>query len=81
MGHDYYSKLRALLDDMLKAGTINPNDMKYLYYTDSVEDMSAYIASTVRKFGVIPRPSPSRILRESRVQAKAPKADDKVRQR
>ena len=78
MGQDYYTKLRGLLNDMLKAGTIHAEDMKYLYYTDSVEDMSAYIASTVRKFGVIPRPSPSRILREEPLRAKSPGRDPKV---
>ena len=73
MGQDYYAKLRAQLNDMLRAGTINAEDMKYLYYTDSVEDMSAYIASTVQKFGVFPKPSPSRILRETGLVAKPPK--------
>lgn len=80
MGHDYYTKLRGLLEDMLKAGTIHPVDMKYLYYTDSIEDMTAYIASTVQKFGVIPRPSPSRILRESAIRAKSPNPNPKVPQ-
>jgi len=80
MGQDYYSKLRAQLNDMLRAGTINAADMKYLYYTDSVEDMCAYIASTVQKFGVIPRPSPSRILRESPLVPKPAKPEPKVPQ-
>jgi uncharacterized protein (TIGR00730 family) len=65
MGGEYYAKLRELLGEMLKAGTINPADMKYLYFTDSVEEMANYIASTVPKFGVKTRPSPLRILRES----------------
>jgi predicted Rossmann-fold nucleotide-binding protein len=80
MGQDYYAKLRAQLNDMLRAGTINAADMKYLYYTDSVEDMSAYIASTVQRFGVIPRPAPSRILRETPLVAKPSKHDPKVPQ-
>lgn len=68
MGKDYYTKLQELLDEMLDAGTINAADMQHLHYTDSVEDMSAYIAATVPKFGVVPKPS--RILRESGIQPK-----------
>jgi uncharacterized protein (TIGR00730 family) len=64
MGREYYEKLQELLANMLRAGTINADDMRYLFYTDSVDEMSRYISSTVPKFGVMPRPSPSRILRE-----------------
>lgn len=71
MGKDYYANLREMLDEMLKAGTVNPADMQHLHYTDSVEDMSAFIAQTVPKFGVVPRPS--RILRESPVVPKSGK--------
>ena len=65
MGNDYYTKLREMLDEMLEAGTVNAADMRHLHYTDSVEDMSAYIAQTVQKFGVVLKPS--RILRETPV--------------
>jgi len=64
MGREYYTNLVEQLGDMLRAGTINAADMKFLYYTDSVEEMAAYVESTVEKFGLIPRISPSRILRE-----------------
>jgi predicted Rossmann-fold nucleotide-binding protein len=65
MGREYYAKLQELLSEMLRAGTINAADMRYLFYTDSVEELADYIAATVPKFGVIPRPSPFRILRET----------------
>jgi uncharacterized protein (TIGR00730 family) len=80
MGQEYFAKLRELLENMLREGTINAEDMKYLHYTDSVEDMAAYIASTVQKFGVIPRPSPSWILHESGLRRKPAKAETKVGQ-
>jgi uncharacterized protein (TIGR00730 family) len=65
MGKEYYSKLYGLLDDMQRAATINPADMRYLYFTDSVDEMTEHIEAAVRKFGVIPRPRPSRILGET----------------
>ena len=67
MGREYYSKLQELLDGMLREGTIDSSDMRYVYYTDSVEELSAHILSTVGKFGVIPRPMPSRLLGEKGV--------------
>lgn len=68
MGREYYAKLQELLSEMLRAGTIHAEDMRYLFYTDSVEELYDYIAATVPKFGVIPRPSPFRILRETGLQ-------------
>ena len=76
MGKDYYAKLRELLDEMLKAGTINAADMRYLHFTDSVEDMSDYIAHTVQKFGVTLRPS--RILGESGVRTRSSMPEPKI---
>ena len=67
MGREYYAKLEELLDAMLRAGTINAADMKYLYFTDSVEELVQHISAAVPRFGVIPRPVPSRILGESPV--------------
>ena len=65
MGSTHWQKLRELLDGMLSAGTISASDLQLLHYTDSVTEAAAYIASAVEKFGVRPRPSPSRILREA----------------
>ena len=64
MGREYYQKLQELVAHMLSAGTIQADDMRYVFYTDSVEEMAAYIESIVPKFGITTRPSPSRILRE-----------------
>jgi uncharacterized protein (TIGR00730 family) len=75
MGREYYAKLQELLAGMLRAGTINAEDMRYLFYTDSVEELSDYIASTVPKFGIIPRPSPFRILRETTLRRKSPRPE------
>src|SRR3982751_2456436 len=35
VGTEYWSKLRELVDGMLKAGTISPSDVRLLHYTDS----------------------------------------------
>ncbi len=70
MGREYYSRLQGLLEVMKSKGTINPADMRYVYFTDSIEEMSRHIATTVPKFGIIPRPLPSRILGEKSVRAK-----------
>jgi uncharacterized protein (TIGR00730 family) len=67
MGKEYYQNLQQLLDDMIRAGTINPNDMRYLFFTDSVEELTAHIVASVPRFGVTPRPMPSRILGETAV--------------
>jgi len=67
MGREYYAKLQGLLDEMQREGTINAADMQHLYFTDSVDKLTEHIIATVPKFGVIPRPSPSRILGEKSV--------------
>lgn len=67
MGREYYTQLQGLLERMQSEGTIKPGDMRYLHFTDSVEELCAYIISTVPKFGVIPRPLPSMILGETHV--------------
>jgi uncharacterized protein (TIGR00730 family) len=72
MGREYYEKLQEMVTEMLRAGTIQAEDMRYVFYTDSVEEMTAHIDSIVRKFGVITRPSPSRILREHGLRPHAP---------
>jgi uncharacterized protein (TIGR00730 family) len=65
MGSEYWRELRGLLGTMLRAGTISAADLRFLYYTDSVDEAAACITSALSKFGILPRPSPSRILRES----------------
>jgi uncharacterized protein (TIGR00730 family) len=65
MGKEYYTTLQELLNGMIGQGTINPDDMKYLYFTDSLDELAVHISSMVQKFGVISRPLPSKILGES----------------
>jgi len=65
MGTEYWSKLRELVDGMLKAGTISAADTKLLFYTDSVEEAAAFIAAAVQEFGIISPPNPLKILGES----------------
>jgi uncharacterized protein (TIGR00730 family) len=74
MGREYYTRLQELLSRMQREGTINAADMQYLYFTDSVDELVERIVATVPKFGVIPRPSPSRILREGVREEKKAKA-------
>jgi uncharacterized protein (TIGR00730 family) len=64
MDRAYWRNLQELIDDMLKAGTISPSDLRLLYYADTVDDAVGKIASAIRKFGVLRQPAPSRILRE-----------------
>jgi uncharacterized protein (TIGR00730 family) len=72
MGREHWNNLERLLDDMLRAGTIHTGDLSYLHYTDSVPEAAAYIASAVQQFGVIPRPAPSKILRETGLRPRLP---------
>lgn len=71
MGRQHWNRLEQLLEEMLRAGTIDAVDLRYLHYTDSVEEAASYISAAVRQFGVIPRPSPSKILRESGLRHRA----------
>jgi uncharacterized protein (TIGR00730 family) len=64
MDRVYWRNLQELLDDMLKAGTIDSSDLRLLYHADSVEDAMTAISSAIRRFGILPRPAPSKILRE-----------------
>jgi uncharacterized protein (TIGR00730 family) len=65
MDSAYWQKLQELLAGMLKAGTINECDTRLLYYADTVAEAICKIDCAVQKFGVLQRPSPSRILREA----------------
>jgi uncharacterized protein (TIGR00730 family) len=65
MDSAYWRNLQELLDDMVKAGTISPADLRLLYYADSVDDAIDKVATAVGKFAVGRGPSPLRILREA----------------
>ena len=64
VGTEYWTDLRELVDDMLRAGTISPEDVRLLHYTDSVEEAASLIAASVEEFGVISPPKPMKILGE-----------------
>jgi len=65
-GRDYWRPLRKLLDEMMQAGTIAPEDLKLLLFTDSVDEAMAHIRDAIAKFGLVRRavPKRSRLLAE-----------------
>jgi uncharacterized protein (TIGR00730 family) len=69
MGKDYYEKLAGMLEDMQRAGTIHAEDLRYVRYTDSIEQLTASLEAASREFGILRRPAPSRILGEKGVHA------------
>ncbi len=73
-GRDYWRPLQKLLDEMVQAGTIAPEDLKLLLFTDSVDEAMAHIrASAIEKFGLVRRAVPKR----SRLLAEGIPADSK----
>jgi uncharacterized protein (TIGR00730 family) len=72
MGTEYWTKLRELVDGMLKAGTISASDTRLLFYTDSVEEAAAFIAAAVQEFGIVSPPNPLKILGEAPLRKEAP---------
>jgi hypothetical protein len=65
MDRAYWRNLQELLDDMLKAGTVSAFDLRLLYYADSVEEAAEKVATAIARFGLLRRPAPSKILRET----------------
>jgi len=64
MGREYWHDVSALMDRMLAAGTISPEDLSLLHYTDSVDEAADIISADLKKFVFKPQPSPLRILGE-----------------
>lgn len=64
MDKAYWRNLQELLDDMVKAGTISAEDLRFLYYADSIDDAIEKIATATQKFRVVRWPTPSKILGE-----------------
>jgi uncharacterized protein (TIGR00730 family) len=61
-GKDYWRPLRALLDEMVGAGTIAPSDLDLLLFTDSMDEAMAQIEKhAIERFGLVRR---SRIFGE-----------------
>ena len=65
MGLDYWREMLGFLDKMANAGTINPEDVKLVFATDSVEDAIAHLREkAIAPFGLKPARKPSRWLGE-----------------
>ncbi len=53
MGTDYWRQMQPLLDHMVEAGTISPDDLDLMIFTDSVEEAVAHLQDrSVREFGL-----------------------------
>ena len=66
IGAAYWRGFTALLEDMVKAGTINAGDLKLFLVTDDLQEALAHIEKyAIEKFGLMPKPpKPSRLLGE-----------------
>jgi len=67
MGKEYWRPLQQLMERMVVTGTISHEDLALVHYTDSVDEVMDIVAREVKKEGLKPRPSPSRILGERRL--------------
>ena len=65
MDSAYWRNLQELLNDMLKAGTVSTSDLRLLSYADSVDEAIDKVATAVHQFGLLRRPAPSKILRDT----------------
>jgi uncharacterized protein (TIGR00730 family) len=66
IGAAYWRGFTALLENMVKAGTIAAADLKLFLVTDSLEEAFAHIRKhAIEEFGLATRPRPSRMLGES----------------
>jgi uncharacterized protein (TIGR00730 family) len=64
MGKPYWQELRELMNSMVRVGTISPEDLTRLHYTDSVDDLAEILEAEICRSGLIKRPAPRRLLRE-----------------
>jgi uncharacterized protein (TIGR00730 family) len=56
MGRSYYQPFQHWMDHMIQAGTISPEDKKFVLFTDSVDEAINHISSYVRtNYKVTPR--------------------------
>jgi len=54
MGMEYWSEMRALVDQMLKVSTISPEDIDLICWTDSVEEAISHLQDrAVKQFGLV----------------------------
>lgn len=67
IGAAYWRGFLALLEDMVKAGTISAGDLQLFLVTDDLKEAVAHIRKhAIEEFGLAPKPpAPSRMLGES----------------
>ena len=64
LAKDYWQPLVDFLEEMVRVGTIGPDDMNLLLFTDSVDEAMSHIEKhAVEKFGLVRRKMP-RVTRE-----------------
>jgi len=67
MGATYWRGYIALLEDMVKAGTVNASDLKLFLVTDDLKEALDHIRKhAIEEFKLMKRPpiKPSRLLKE-----------------
>jgi predicted Rossmann-fold nucleotide-binding protein len=67
MGATYWRGFLALLEDMVKAGTVSATDLKLFLVTDNLEEAVEHIRkNAIEEFKLMKKPpmKPSRLLRE-----------------
>jgi predicted Rossmann-fold nucleotide-binding protein len=67
MGATYWRGYLALLEDMVKAGTVSAGDLKLFLVTDSLDEAIEHIRKhAIEEFKLMKKPpmKPSRLLRE-----------------
>ena len=66
IGAAYWRGFTALLEDMVKAGTISASDLKLFLVTDDLKEALEHIRKhAIEEFGLMPKaPAPSRLLGE-----------------
>lgn len=68
VGKDYFKPLMSMLDNMIKEGTISPNDLNLLLLTDDIEEATQYVENYVLEHFIVSRAKPRRWLREKILQ-------------
>jgi uncharacterized protein (TIGR00730 family) len=59
MGSEYWKDLYELTQDMIKGGTISPEDLDLIKFTDSVDEAVAHLEEkAVKQFGLRRRNAP-----------------------
>jgi predicted Rossmann-fold nucleotide-binding protein len=70
IGKDYWQPLVALVDEMVREGTVSREDLDLFLFTDSVDEAMTHLEQyAIQKFGLVRRnlPRRSRMLGEHRL--------------